>query len=146
MGIVKYILQMRHWESYVKNLKLKTPYYPILGNSLTLVGTTPTKLFNELVEYIKLNETPHKLYLGPFLVITVDHPDDFKTVLMSQYCLDKPYLYAFYPSKVSIMSATCKFFFFLEKIFFFTFVFGLGKNSSFFPHKKSFHILVRKKN
>lgn len=108
-GIVKYILQMRHWERYVKNLKYKTPYYPFFGNSLTLVGTTPTQLFKELVEYNKLNDTPHKLYLGPYLVISVDRPNDFKTVLMSQYCLDKPYLYAFYPSKVSLMSATCKF-------------------------------------
>lgn len=123
-GIVMYILRMRHWEGYVKHLKYRTPHYPFVGNSLTLFGLTPTQLFKELVEYIKLNDTPHKLYLGPFLVITVDRPDDFKSILMSQYCLDKPYVYAFYPSKVSLMSATCKFL--LKKaIFFYLIIFGI---------------------
>ncbi|XP_055299855.1 cytochrome P450 4g1-like [Sitodiplosis mosellana] len=105
-GVVKHILRMRHWESYVKHLKIKSPVYPLFGNSLGLIGKTSTDLFYDIVEYIKENETPHKSYMGPFLVITIDRPEDFKSVLMSQYCLDKPYIYSFYPSKVSIMSAT----------------------------------------
>lgn len=108
-AIVKYILHMRHLESYVKHLTIKSPVYPFFGNSLEMIGKNSTELFNEMVEYIRENDTPHKSYLGPFLIITIDRPEDFKSVLMSQFCLDKPYLYGFYPSKSSLMAATCKF-------------------------------------
>ncbi|XP_031639345.1 cytochrome P450 4C1-like [Contarinia nasturtii] len=105
-GVVKYILHMRHMESYVKHLHIKQPVYPLLGNSLEVVGKTPQKLFVELVDYVKENSTPYKSYFGPVLVITIDRPDDFKTILMNNNCLDKPYFYGFYPSKVGLMSAT----------------------------------------
>lgn len=125
-GVVKHILQMRHWESYVKHLKIQEPVYPFVGNALSLVGKTQMQLFKDLVEYIKISDTPHKSYLGPFLVITFDRPEDFKSVLMSQHCLDKPYLYAFYPSKVSLMSATCKFVLRKKNVIIFWRSFGLS--------------------
>lgn len=107
--VVKHILQRRHWESYVKHLKVSAPLHPVFGNALEFIGKTPKQIFKELVENIKIIDTPHKSYFGPFLIITLDRPEDFKSALMSQHCLDKPYMYAFYPSNVSIMSATCKF-------------------------------------
>lgn len=111
-GFVKYILHVRHMESYVKHLYIIPPVYPIFGNSLQLIGKTTKDLFKILVDSIKMYDTPAKAYLGPFLVIVIDRPEDFKTVLMSQNCLDKPYFYEFYPSKVGLMSATCEFNFF----------------------------------
>lgn len=108
IGFVKYNLRMHHLESHVKHLPFKTPVYPIIGNSLQLIGKNPEQLFNELVDFLKEQDSPIKAYFGPILVVTIDRPEDFKTVLMSQNCLDKPYFYGFYPSKVGLMSATCK--------------------------------------
>lgn len=107
--LVKYIMHMRHMESYVKHLYIRPPVYPFFGNSLELIGKSPKYLFKVLVDTIKTHGTPAKAYMGPFLVIIIDRPEDFKTVLMSQNCLDKPYFYEFYPSKVGLMSATCEF-------------------------------------
>lgn len=109
--IIKYILHIRHLERYVKHLHLIQPSYPLIGNSLQVIGKTQTELFMEFIEYINSNGTPCKAYLGPILLIVIDKPEDFKSALMSQNCLDKPYFYEFYPSKVGLMSATCKFIF-----------------------------------
>lgn len=56
----------------------------------------------------KLNGTPLKGYIGPVLCLSLDRPDDIKTVLMSSNCLDKPYLYQFYPRPCGILNARCK--------------------------------------
>lgn len=56
----------------------------------------------------KLNGTPLKGYIGPVLCLSLDRPDDIKTVLMSANCLDKPYLYQFYPRPCGILNARCK--------------------------------------
>lgn len=107
-GLVKYVLHMSRMESYVKHLEIKPPVYPFFGNSLSIIGKSASELFKELVETIKLYGTPMKAYLGPFLVVTVDKPEDIKTVLMSQNCLDKPYFYQFYPSPIGLFTTTCK--------------------------------------
>lgn len=108
-GIVKYFLHMRHMESYVKHLKIKQPVYPFFGNSLLLYGKTATQIFNEIIDYMRMYDSPIKSYLGPFLVVSTDRPEDFKTVLMSPHCLDKPYIYQFFSSEAGLMSITCKF-------------------------------------
>lgn len=108
VGLVKYVLHMIHMESYVKHLVIKPPVYPFFGNSLSIIGKSATELFKELVESTKEYGTPMKSYLGPLLVVTVDKPEDIKTVLMSQNCLDKPYFYQFYPSPIGLFTATCK--------------------------------------
>lgn len=107
--LVKYFLHMRRMERYVKHLPMHPPHYPIFGNSLSLIGKSQKELFNEVIGAVKTHGTPLKAYLGPFLMITIDKPEDFKHVLMSQYCLDKPYLYQFYPSPVGIFTIICEF-------------------------------------
>lgn len=115
-GLVKYALHMLHMESYVKHLYILPPVYPIFGNSLQLIGKSTKDLFKIIVDSIKANDTPIKAYLGPILVVAIDRPDDFKTILMSPNCLDKPYFYEFYPSKVGLMSATCEFNFSIRNV------------------------------
>lgn len=111
---------MRYLESYVKHLHTQSRAYPIFGNVLQNIGQHPVEIFKGLIEYIRTNGSPAKVYLGPFLMVIIDKPEDLKTVLMSQNCLDKPYYYQFYPRKTSIMASTCEFFFFCpEKLRFF---------------------------
>lgn len=96
-------------ERYVKHLPMQLAHYPFFGNSLALLGKSPKELFSEIVDAVKTNGTPLKSYLGPFLMITIDNPDDFRTVLMSPFCFDKPYFYQFYPSPIGIFTITCEF-------------------------------------
>lgn len=107
-GLVKYFLQMRHFESYVKHVKMGNLCIPFVGNAWSLIGKSTATLFKEITEATKIHGTPLKGYMGPALVISLDRPDDIKTVLMSPNCLDKPYLYQFYPRPCGILNARCK--------------------------------------
>lgn len=106
--LVKYFLHMRHMESYVKHLPMKRPFIPFIGNVHYLIGKTATEMLKEIMEFTKLTGTPHKSYVGPTLAITIDNPEDVKTVLTSPYCVCKPYVYHFYPSPDGILTARCK--------------------------------------
>lgn len=105
--IVKYILYKRHLESYVKDLPMLEPCYPIIGNAHEFIGKTTAQLFTDIVLFIKTFNSPTKSWIGPVLTITLDKPGDIKTVLMSPTCLDKPYMYRFLPSTVGILTAAC---------------------------------------
>lgn len=108
--LVKYFLHMRHLESYVKHLNIKRPVYPFIGNVLWLFRKSTTEVFREIMEYTKSNGTPYKSYIGPTLLITIDKPEDLKTILTSPFCLNKPFVYQFYPSPAGILTVRCKFF------------------------------------
>ena len=107
-GLVKYFLHMRHMESYVKDLPIMGPVYPFIGNAHAFIGKSTVELFHGIVNFVKEYETPSKAYIGPVLNITLDKPEDIKTVLMSSACLDKPYMYRFLPSTVGILTTECK--------------------------------------
>lgn len=106
---VKYILYKRHLESYVKDLPMLEPCYPIIGNAHEFIGKNTAQLFTDIVAFVKTYGTPAKSWIGPALTITLDKPEDVKTVLMSQTCLDKPYMYRFLPSTVGILTTACMF-------------------------------------
>ncbi|XP_055297855.1 cytochrome P450 4C1-like [Sitodiplosis mosellana] len=96
-AILKYILHIRHTESYVKHIKGQKSFIPFIGNAFACIGKSPTQIFRGIIQSIEKNDTPFKEYIGPGLTITLDKPDDIKAVLMSPHCLDKPYYYGFYP-------------------------------------------------
>lgn len=107
-GLIKYFLHMRHFESYVKHVKMGNRSFPFVGNAWSLIGKSTASLFKEITEVTKLNGTPLKGYMGPALVMSLDRPEDIKAVLMSQHCLDKPYLYQFYHRPSGILNQRCK--------------------------------------
>lgn len=114
--LVKYFMHMNRLERYVKHLKIKGPVYPFIGNGHALFRKSTTEVFKEIMEYTRTNETPYKSYIGPALLITLDKPEDLKTILTSPYCLSKPFVYQFYPSPAGILTVTCKYF--LEELFY----------------------------
>lgn len=98
---------MRRMESYVKHLPTMHPVYPFIGNAHSFIGKSTAELFKGITEFIRDMDTPAKAYIGPVLNITLDKPEDIKTILMSQTCLDKPYMYRFLPSTVGILTTEC---------------------------------------
>lgn len=104
----KYISHMCHLESYVKHLKCKRPFVPFFGNALSAFGKSSTELMLELIQFTAHNKTPVKAYFGPLLFVTLDNPEDVKTVLMSSHCLDRPYFFKFSPTPHGIFSERCK--------------------------------------
>lgn len=108
--LVKYILHMRHMESYVKHLPIRRPVYPFIGNAQHIFGKTTTQIFKEIMDFTKTFGTPYKSYIGPALLIILDKPDDLKTILTSNFCLSKPFVYQFYPSPAGILTVRCKFY------------------------------------
>lgn len=106
--LVKYFLHIRYLESYVKHLNIRRPVFPFIGNGHILFRKSTTEVFKEIMEFTRKNETPYKSYIGPALLITLDKPEDLKTILTSPHCLSKPYVYQFYPSPAGILTVRCK--------------------------------------
>lgn len=106
--LVKYTLHMRHMESYVKHLKMRRPFYPIFGNVINFIGKSGTEMLKEIVDFTKQAETPHKMYIGPTLLIHIDKPEDVKSILTSEFAICKPYVYHFYPNPDGILTARCE--------------------------------------
>lgn len=104
----KYMSHMCHLESYVKHLKCQQLFVPFFGNALSAFGVSSIKLMQELIQFTAHNETPLKAYFGPQLFVTLDQPEDVKTVLMSPHCLDRPYFFKFSPTPHGIFSERCK--------------------------------------
>lgn len=50
-------------------------------------------------------DTPCRFWLGPMLVIVLGKPEDIQTVLLSQKCLDKPYVYRFMDDNLGLFTA-----------------------------------------
>lgn len=107
-GLIKYFMHMHKMESYVKHLPTMHPVYPFIGNAHFFIGKSTAELFSGIVNFVSENETPAKAYIGPVLNITLDKAEDIRTILMSQTCLDKPYMYRFLPSTVGILTTECK--------------------------------------
>lgn len=105
--LVKYVLQMWHLESYVKHLHIRGPVYPFIGNAQFMFRKSTTEVFEAIMEYTKITDTPYKSYIGPFLLLTLDKPEDLKTILASESCLSKPFVYQFYPSPLGILTLRC---------------------------------------
>lgn len=108
VGLIKYFMHMRHMESYVKHLPTMDPIYPFIGSAHHFIGVTTAELFDGIVNFVNGVDTPAKAYIGPVLNITLDKPEDIRTILMSASCLDKPYMYRFLPSTVGILTTECK--------------------------------------
>lgn len=106
---IKYILNKRRLQSYVKDLPSMQPTLPLIGNAHEFIGKSTAQLFTNIVKFIKDHETPSISWIGPCLTVTLDKPEDIKTVLMSPVCLDKPYMYRFLPSTVGILTTACTF-------------------------------------
>lgn len=82
--------------------------YPVIGVGGFLIGRSKYDIFatvNEVFENQPDSVTAGYSWLGPQLVITLTDPDDLKTVLTSDNCLDKPYVYKFFNSNNSLLSA-----------------------------------------
>lgn len=95
-------------EGYVKHLKSTHPLLPIVGTAYGMIGKSATEAYKELLQFAKNNDTPVKTYIGSKLGITVDKPEDVKIILSSPRCLDKPFLFDFFPYRAGIFTATCK--------------------------------------
>lgn len=92
-------------ESFVKNLPVMEPCYPLIGSAFEFVGKSSAQIFSETIEMVRSYNTPCASWVGPVLTISVDKPEDVKAVLMSPACLDKPYMYRFLPSTFGLLTA-----------------------------------------
>lgn len=98
--VVKYCLHMRKMENYVGNIPFApvSMFLPFLGNVLTILQVkSTTDVHNKAVEIFEKVDTPSKLYVGPYLQINLDKPDDIKAVLTSSACLNRPNFFRFLP-------------------------------------------------
>lgn len=103
---------MRKLECYVKNIpSIPCLFLPFIGHGHAFVGKTSEAFFNIYYQFVDKVETPSKCFLGPFLIINLDKPEDIKTVLTSSSCLDRPYFYQFLPNINGLFTIKCNLYF-----------------------------------
>ena len=107
-ALARHLMHLYHMESYVKHLKSIHPLLPIVGTAYGMIGKSATDAYKEFLRFAKNNDTPVKTYIGSKLGIMVDKPEDMKIILSSPRCLDKPFLFDFFPYRAGILTAKCK--------------------------------------
>lgn len=108
IALIKYKLFKRKMERYVKHLPLAHRTMPFIGNALSFWCDTTTELFEEMTGGFSRVDTPSKAYMGPYLVVNLDKPEDIKTVLMSSDCHNKPYFYQLLENTEGLFTMKCK--------------------------------------
>lgn len=98
--LIREHLHQRHMNSFVKHLS-EPKSYPFIGNMHLLAFEPLRNFFKKL---LSLFETHRKLWLGPYLLITVSDPNDIKIILNS--CLHKPIIYRFIPNPKGLFQAS----------------------------------------
>lgn len=106
-GIIKYIRHVRRIDKYLKDIET-LPRIPLIGNVTCFMGKSLQVLYEELYHIILRSGTPFKMQIGPSFYVILDQPEDVKTVVMSQNCLDRPYVYDFLRSPLSTLAQRCK--------------------------------------
>lgn len=106
--LIKYVLHVRHVDSYVKNVKSISPPLPLIGNVRFLMGKSVQNVIEDSVQVILQHGTPIKAQIGPVTYVIVDRPEDMQTILTSTHCLDKPYIYDFFYAPTGLINNRCK--------------------------------------
>lgn len=106
LSIIKYIVHVKHIDSLLKDVK-SLPRIPLVGNLALFMGKSLQEVYEEFIRIILKEGTPFKAQIGPAFFVILDKPDDMKTVLMSQHCLDRPYIYDFIHRPFSILGQKC---------------------------------------
>lgn len=106
-GFVRHLIYLYHMEGYVKHLKSTHRLLPAVGTAYGLIGKSTTEVYKHYLEFTKINSTPVKLYLGSKLIVMVDNPEDMKIILSSQHCVDKPFVYDFFPYRAGVFTTRC---------------------------------------
>lgn len=105
--IIKYVFHVQNIDNYLKDVKT-LPRIPFIGSVFLFVGKSLHEICEEVMYTVLRNGTTLKVQVGPSFYVILDEPEDMKTVLTSQHCLDKPYHYSFMPSPNSIVAERCK--------------------------------------
>ncbi|KAL9705994.1 hypothetical protein quinque_009512 [Culex quinquefasciatus] len=71
------------------------PAYPLIGNTLKVVGMTDLQRTDLIKETFQECDRISKAWAGPKLLLLTSHPDLIQKILMSPDCLEKPFLYRF---------------------------------------------------
>lgn len=108
IAVIKYNLFKRKMEHHVRHLPQTHRTIPFIGNALAFWHDTTTDLFNAMTSTFEMVDTPSKAYMGPYLVVQLDKPQDVKTVLMSSDCHNKPYFYQLLSNTHGLFTMKCE--------------------------------------
>lgn len=104
------LLELYKWQTNKKMRNFVRGWdWPVLGIAGFLIGKSKNDVFAAVTDMFDNQPdtvTAGKGWLGPILVVTIADPNDLKTVLTSEDCLDKPYVYRFLNSNNSLLSAS----------------------------------------
>lgn len=82
--------------------------WPLLGILPEFIHKNGEEILRYIMELIGIYGTPVSVWVGPVLLVVVDHPEHLKAVLNSSNCLQKPYVYDFLNVKYGLMTGPGK--------------------------------------
>lgn len=72
------------------------------------------EVMKDSIDFMSSNKTPFYAWVGRYLVIVIDKPEDAFTILTSKYCMEKPPTYKFF-NRVGLLTAPGKFYVFKQE-------------------------------
>ncbi|XP_031618068.1 uncharacterized protein LOC116337548 [Contarinia nasturtii] len=98
--------EIRKWFIKRKMRNFESPkQLPILGVAGRVIGKSNEEFINIVFDiFDEVKSTPIQVWFGPFLAIFISEPPDIETILTSDDCLNKPYLYEHMKCKTSIIA------------------------------------------
>lgn len=87
--------------SNFKNIK----GWPVIGMGLQMIGADNEKVMDIINGWSYEAGSPYRAWLGPYLMIGIDDPDNLQIVFNSNECLNKSYQYEFLRNKTGLFSS-----------------------------------------
>lgn len=107
---VRYVLRLQRRKKrllkYVGHLP-SPKELPIVGSGLRFVWKNSEEVMKDSIDFVTSNKTPFYAWVGRYLTVVLDKPDDAFTVLTSKSCLEKSPTYKYF-NRIGLLTAPGK--------------------------------------
>ncbi|XP_053691283.1 probable cytochrome P450 313a4 [Sabethes cyaneus] len=104
VSIISYT-NFRQRMSFAKDLPMAQPYYPLVGNALSVLWKTDEELFDNVNSLLSHPAKLFMIWLGFFPLISTNDPGIIQKILTHPQCIQKPHFYDFFKLEFSVLIA-----------------------------------------
>ncbi|XP_055308415.1 cytochrome P450 4c21-like [Sitodiplosis mosellana] len=102
--LLSWFLHKRRVSKLIRNIP-SLDDHPFLGSALRFMGKNNEELMEVLEDIPSKTKIPFVFWLGPKSFLVIDHPDDIQTVMNSNGCMEKGYIYNFFNRGTALFAA-----------------------------------------
>lgn len=99
-------LEFYKWKINKKTANFnKLKEWPVFGMGHRMIGIKNEEVMDTMHKWSYEAGSPYRAWMGPYLLIGIDDPDNIQIVLNSNECLNKSYQYFFLRNETGIFSS-----------------------------------------